>query len=283
MQRKRKLLLTTATLALAGLGLTTGNALAAPIVEDFEGYSVGTDLVGTGGWDSETPSDIIAEVRDDPAAPGTGNNVGFFERTAKATPSLYLDLGANAISDGALGEFSVRFLFDESTNSSVFGLSTLANPGSTSPGYGAGTQLLIDFRLGGDTSPGRDDLIYMTDQGHSQGPTLASNLNPNTWYELSATIDNAANTVSNFILNGVLFDDGTYGFNEFAAQDNGALQTFFVYEQGFTAGLFLDDIRVGETAVSAVPAPSSVVLLAMGLGLILLMRSRKPAEGGRRI
>lgn len=277
MQRKRTFLAAAATLAVAGLALTTGAAVAAPIVEDFSGYSVGTDLVGVGGWDSQTPSSIIAEVKDDPVA--SGNNVGFFQRTAKATPSLYLDLGANTISDGSMGEFSVRFLFDESTNSSVFGLSTLAAPGSTSPGYGAGTQLLIDFRIGGDTSPGRDDLIYMTDQGHSTGPTLASNLVPNTWYELSATIDNAANTVSNFILNGVLVDGGTYGFNAFAAQDLGDLQTFFVYEQGFTAGIYLDDIAVGEIAnATSVPAPGSALLLTMGLGLILLARTRKTAQ-----
>lgn len=274
MQRKRTPLLAATALAVAGLALSTGTAVAAPIIEDFGGYSVGTNLVGVGGWDSATPGFAITDVKDDPANPG--NNVGFFQRTAKATPSLYLDLDASTIPDGAMGKFSVRFLFDDLPNS-VFGLSSLADPGSASPGYGAGTQLLIDFRID------RGNLIYMTDQGHSLGPTLASNLVQNTWYKLSATIDNDANTVSDFYLNNILVNGGTYSFNDFAAQDYGDLQTFFVYEQGFTTGIYLDDIAVSgglspSSVPASVPAPASVLLLATGL-LILLARTRKTAEG----
>lgn len=246
--------------AIVGLGLTTSIAKAS-VVEDFSGYSVGDNLVGVGGWDSATPGSIIAEVKDDPVAPG--NNVGFFQRTGKATPSLYLDLGAHAISEGAIGKFSVRFLFDEKPNF-VFGLSTLAQPGSTSPGYGAGTQLMVDFRIN------RGELIYMIDQGHSIGTTLATNLDKDTWYTLSATINNHANTVSDFYLNGTLVDSGTYSFNAFAAQDLGDLRTFFVYEQGFTAGVYLDDI-----AVETVPTPSAIAGGLVLLGGLALRRGRR--------
>lgn len=273
MQRKRTTLLAATALALAGLGLPTGNALAAPIVEDFESYSVGTVLDGVGGWNTDAPSASDGVVTDDPVT--SGNQVGFFQRTGGlATGGRYLDLGGNNISDGSTGEFSLRFLFDGLPNS-VFGLSTLSSPDVSANG-GAGTQLSVLFRLN------RGDLQYMVDQSHSIFVPVATDLNTNTWYTVSADINNATDTVSNIRFEGSLAVAGPLTFNlgATAAPTHGDLVSFAVYEQGFTQGIYLDDIRVGETAVSAVPAPASVLLLTMGLGLMLLMHSRRRAEGG---
>lgn len=277
MQRKCNALLGTAALAIAGLALAATTASAAPIVEDFESYSVGDVLVpnATGPWATDLPAAANGVVQDDPVA--SGNNVGFFRRqSGAATAGSYLDLGANSISDGATGEFSVRFLFDQTPNTR-FGLSGVPAPGSPTECC-AGQLLSVDFYLN------RGDLIYVEDQAHSVGTTLATNLNPNTWYTLSASINSDTNTVTDIFLNGDLVSSATFGFNQWALDTTGGdnpLQTFFVYEQGFTAGIYLDDIRVGETAVSAVPAPPAVVLLATGLGLMLVMRTRKRTAGTR--
>ena len=239
------------------------------LVEDFEGYSVSTNLTGgVGGWDTVNPSNTQGYVASDPVS--DTNQVGYFRRTgSSATGGRYLDLDTNTIPDNTNGEFSVRFLYNAIPNS-VFGLSCLSNPGPAS-GTGAGMQLSVLFRLGNTGSGGVGKLIYMTDQGHSIGVTLASSLTSNTWYQVWATVDNATDTVSNIYLQGgtefptkALVSAGPHTFNIWATvyPNHTDLLTFFVFEQGSVNGVYLDDIQVGVIEVEDDEAPVILNLTA---------------------
>jgi len=251
--KKRILILVVVALALAFGSAVLADSLV--MVEDFQGYDVGTDLIGgVGGWDTVNPSNTQGYVALDPVSPP--NQVGYFRRTGNPpTGGRYLDLDENIIPDGSTGEFSIRFLFHNNPNS-AFGLSCLPQPGPPG-GSGAGTQLSVLFRL--NTYQGAGRLIYMTDQGHSIGQTLATGLTHDTWYQVWATVDNANDTVSNIYLQGgtefptkTLVSPGPHSFNIWATVDptHTDLLTFFVFEQGYTAGVYLDEIQIG-----LVPAP----------------------------
>ncbi|QDU47240.1 PEP-CTERM motif protein [Symmachiella dynata] len=273
---------------------------------DFESFALGS-VNGQGGW-SATNANIDQGVVDD----GTGNQVWRISNAVTGSsfgdmpfaprpggiPSLPLD-PTNSMPNEFAGEGSTgatynryftEFDFQSATGAAQAGLSITLSPDNGS----GGRQGFVDIE---DTGSSLEIITYDVDSsGNFVGPTtISTGLSYTDWHTLGIEVlfmDGVENDVVNYYVNNSLVYSGTsweqfYAIHQPALQPLGVpVQTTLFRVSGTAAtgtlggGLYIDNVLTEVNNVNAVPEPSSMVLL--GIGMVGLagygMRRRKQRQ-----
>ncbi len=261
-------------LALAALGAfcmvaspRTASA-AFVLIDDFEtGYTVGAGINGINGW--VAAADFKAVV--DPA--GAGNTVLQFTQNNQ-TRDAYKPLPVT-IDNTSLGTLFARFRFDSDGRNGNFGLTNVDAPNDFAH-YNAQLNIQPSQSLNARDGGSFEELRPL-------GSATAKAGSNATWYSIWLVVDNINDTFRVFIQS-----DGDTDFTTqtevFGLGSNGdplnfrtttaqAIDRLFL--RSATGPMYWDDFYIDNTSLNLgnpIPEPASLMVLAMGAGLILARR-----------
>ncbi len=269
------------------------------LIDDFEGYSVGSAIDGQGYWQAEAGANpVAAGVSADPPSPNnrvmnigdggfTSGRLGHRE-TINTDPALRVVQGSTAT-------LFFRVAWDISQVDTSLGMSDVANPISDVI-FNSFTQFESQFTL--SFTPGADD-VAMRDGGSSR--VLATNVSPLDWYNVWMVIDNANDTTQLFMQGGGFTiqtrldyqGDTTFLFRNGVA--NNDLLTFFIATGRNTSNqppnptenvgpVYVDDVYIdtaGLNLMNPVPEPGGIALCGSAVFVLIGTAVRGRWDGCR--
>lgn len=245
-----------AALTLAGLSQT---AHAAPMIDNFQGFTVGQAIHGNNSWvAASVPAPSFVATVD----PANSNNMTLQALRGGVAAGRGIYKSA-LIPDGETLTLRFDFRLQGATNDLSIGMTALATPDLTTTAITGGPSVRV---LGTNVN------VF---DGDSSVPTNGS-LSTGIWYTLDMVIDNDAQSYSAFLTGGAhtnlqLVGDSLSTFAYRVAVDDSDLVNFAIRSNNNNAtsnALLLDNIQI-------IPEPSTLMLLGLALGAAGLTARRK--------
>lgn len=224
------------------------------LLDNFEGYTAGTNANGVGGWTATGDTQFVA----DPSNPA---NIVLSSTHAGATTNVYKSMPT--ITDASTGTIFFRARAT-TTADFVIGSSDVAAPSGWADFEG-----YMRFTL--DTANGNTNDIDVRDGG---GFAAAGTYVPDEWYNVWLVLDHAADTATLYVNQGSGDATTAAGSGAFRTSGNAVhddITTFFLRSNRETFPGLIDDIYVDTTGanlsnpVSVIPEPATSLLALVGL------------------
>ena len=277
-------------LALAGFGIGSRAGAAFVLVDNFDGYVVGSDINGQGSWTANTIGGTVSTVVTNPGGAGNSLSLPAFQ-SSPGDPSNYVYNNSSNINiaNGSTGTLFYQFRFQGAgiLNSS-HGIADRAPASGTD--FAA---FEVQVRNGNASLSQEYNDMYVRDGGSFEGLTSgvgggSPELTSGAWYNFWLVADNTSDTFAIYIQSDqdsnfstqTQMTSGGDALN-FRNGTTSALNSFFAINAPTQAqALYFDNIHVDNSGSNllnpiAVPEPSGLALMVMGFGGLIFVHRRK--------
>lgn len=275
-------------LTIAGFGARAHGAYV--LVDNFDGYTAGTNISGQGAWTANTVGSAISSVVANPGGSGQALSLPAFQTTAGLPSNYVYNNSSNInIANGTTGTLFYQFRFEGSgiLNTS-HGIADRAPVGGTDF-----STFEVQVRSGNQDQATQYNDMYVRDGAAFEGMTsgvggTSPKFLSGVWYNFWLVADNTADTFTirvqssqdpNYLTQTQL-TSGADALN-FRNGTTSALNAFYAMNGPSQAqALFFDNIYVDNSGINLVnpvpvPEPSALFHFAVGLGGWILLRRKR--------